>query len=74
MKYLSTRQVARLLGVSVWTVRKWRARGGGPPYSTVNRSVVRYEATEVSEWACRRAVRRARRAGLFAESVLTTSP
>lgn len=31
--YLNTREAADFLGVSVWTVRKWRALGKGPLYT-----------------------------------------
>jgi excisionase family DNA binding protein len=41
--------VARLVGVSVHTVRSWRHRGLGPPFYRVG-GAVRYRRAEVLQW------------------------
>lgn len=38
--YLKERDLARELGLSVWTLRAWRKRGYGPPFGKVGRTVV----------------------------------
>jgi excisionase family DNA binding protein len=46
---ISTRQLARFLGVSVTTVYAWQTRGGGPPGYRVGRHT-RYRPEEVLAW------------------------
>lgn len=46
---LTSRQVAELCGVSVPTVRLWRAEGTGPAYSVVDDNV-RYSFEGVERW------------------------
>ncbi len=47
--YLSDREVAAVLGVSVALVRKWRLLGKGPVYRRLGRAV-RYCSTDLGEW------------------------
>lgn len=47
--WLSTRQVAERLGVSIRTLERMRRDGGGPAFSRRG-SIVRYEAHKVDEW------------------------
>ena len=46
---LTEKQVARLLGVSVAAVRKWRLQQRGPLYRKLGSSV-RYKSEDVSAW------------------------
>lgn len=49
IKILSTRQVAERLGVSTRTLARWRARGVGPKFFTVGRTV-RYPTEQVEKF------------------------
>lgn len=65
--YLSTADVADIVGVSRDTLEKWRARGYGPPWyrlpgqrrgsdgRTARRIVPRYKRSDVNDWieSCR---------------------
>ena len=48
-RWLSTKEVAMLIGFSAETLKRWRMNRGGPPYSMIGRAV-RYRESEVSEW------------------------
>jgi len=52
--WITTKEVAVLLGISVYTIRSWRHRGVGPPVYRMN-SAIRYDQDEVVAWheACR---------------------
>jgi len=50
---LDQNDVARILKVSVFTVRSWRAKGTGPPWSKfgeAKNSAVRYSERGLEEW------------------------
>ncbi len=50
-RYLRTRAVAEVLGVSARTVEEWRQEGGGPPWSRPKGSrVVLYDPDELDAW------------------------
>lgn len=55
-RYLTPREVAEMLRVSVKTIAFWRQNGGGPPYVELSRKHVRYEETAVVSWARERAI------------------
>lgn len=46
---LNERQVARLTGMSVASVRRWRLSGQGPKYLKLN-AAVRYRPEDVAAW------------------------
>lgn len=52
--YLTTRQLAKLIGVSESTVKKWRNLGTGPRYLIINkgakRQQYRYPIQAVNQW------------------------
>jgi len=52
--WITSKEVASLLGISVFTIRSWRHRGVGPPVYRMN-SAIRYDREEVLDWhaACR---------------------
>ncbi len=43
------REVAKFLGVSLGTVRRWRLTKGGPPYFRIGSSI-RYDPAKCEEW------------------------
>ncbi len=47
---------ARLCGVSVETLRKWRKSGKGPPYLRAGARTVRYRTVDVEAWILTRRV------------------
>lgn len=47
--WIKAGEVAEIVGVSVHTVRSWRLRGVGPPYTRVG-GAVNYERTEITDW------------------------
>jgi predicted DNA-binding transcriptional regulator AlpA len=47
--FLSERQLARILGLSVATLRRWRQVDQGPPYCRLGR-MVRYPMGETEQW------------------------
>ena len=49
-EFLSRRQVADLLGVSVWSLIWWRRSHCGPPCVKVGRNTVRYPREELDKW------------------------
>jgi hypothetical protein len=50
---LTEHDVARITGLSVSTVRRWRLLNQGPPYLKIN-STVRYQADSFSLWLASR--------------------
>jgi excisionase family DNA binding protein len=48
--WLTTEQVAKMLGLSVSALEKWRRDGRGPAFRRLSRRCVRYDARVVSEW------------------------
>lgn len=56
-RYLSTAQVAEILGVTPLTLRRWRQQGVGPDYfQAVPGGNCRYPESALHEWAARRTV------------------
>jgi excisionase family DNA binding protein len=51
---LTEQAVARILGVSVSTVRRLRASGEGPPSIRVGKRAIRYRRADVEAWLRRR--------------------
>ena len=51
-KYLTTKEVAKLLGVTTSAIEKWRSTKTGPqiPYVPVGRRMVRYDEDVVREY------------------------
>ena len=56
IRYMKTREVAALLGLSPRTLETYRWRGGGPAFSRFGTSV-RYLRSHVLAWAAARRVR-----------------
>jgi predicted DNA-binding transcriptional regulator AlpA len=50
---LNERQLSRLIGVSIGTLRFWRCEGKGPRFRKVGQ-LVRYAPSDVNEWLSRR--------------------
>ena len=44
-KYLTTQQVADVLGVTKWTLAYWRAQRQGPPFVMLTGATIRYSQT-----------------------------
>jgi hypothetical protein len=49
-EFLSPVQVARLLGVSGWSLLLWRKRGFGPQFIRVTRNIIRYPKPQFDRW------------------------
>jgi len=49
-KYLSTKQVADILGVSPVTLRRWRSEKKGPKYSKLGTGHCRYKPSDIKRW------------------------
>jgi len=47
---LDERQVARLIGMSVASLRRWRLLHRGPKFLRVGGSAVRYRRTDLAAW------------------------
>jgi len=56
--FVTSEQVAELLGVSVATLNYWATRRTGPPYRKIGRHR-RYDMVEVRAWADEKLVRTA---------------
>jgi hypothetical protein len=52
-RYLTTKDVARLLHITVSCLEKWRGLQKGPPFVRVGSRIIRYELTAVVVWAGR---------------------
>jgi len=50
---LNEKQLSRLIGVSIGTLRFWRGEGKGPRYRKVGQ-LVRYAPSDVNDWLRRR--------------------
>lgn len=48
-RYVTTRQLADILGVSVVSLELWRRQGRGPAYIRLGRAV-RYDMADVETW------------------------
>jgi predicted DNA-binding transcriptional regulator AlpA len=48
--WLTTEQVAKMLGLSVSALEKWRRDGRGPAFRRLSRRCVRYDAKIVVAW------------------------
>lgn len=48
-RFLTPREFADLMRVSIRTVETWRSRGGGPPFARVGKHVV-YDKIDVDLW------------------------
>jgi predicted DNA-binding transcriptional regulator AlpA len=51
---LNERQLSRLIGVSIGTLRAWRCEGKGPRFRKVGAQLVRYTPSDIQEWLSRR--------------------
>jgi len=51
---LTEAEVARMLGVSLSTVKRLRASGEGPPSIRVGKRALRYRRSDVEAWLQRR--------------------
>lgn len=49
-KHYTTREVSRILGVTLGTLRVWRSTGKGPSYVKFGDRVVRYPESKLEEW------------------------
>ena len=49
-EFLSTFQVARLLGVSYWSLLGWRKEGSGPPFLRITCGCIRYPRPALITW------------------------
>ncbi len=47
--YLTTRQLAELIGISEISLAQWRARGQGPAFIRLGRTI-RYARADVDAW------------------------
>jgi len=47
---LDERQVARMIGMSIGSLRRWRLVGQGPPFIRVGRRGVRYKPEDLASW------------------------
>jgi len=49
-EYITTREAAKLLGLSPVTLSKWRSQNEGPNFYRINNRNVRYSAAELGSW------------------------
>jgi predicted DNA-binding transcriptional regulator AlpA len=49
-EFLTSFQVADLIGVSPWTLLYWRRRHQGPPFVKMASHTLRYPRTELETW------------------------
>lgn len=49
---ITTDEVAKQLGVASSTLRKWRTRGIGPPFTKLG-GAIRYAPDSISDWISR---------------------
>ena len=47
---LTTKQVARMLGLAPYTMAKFRRKGMGPKYLQLGKNTIRYKKTDVIAW------------------------
>ena len=55
---LTDREAAPILGVSVYTLRKWRCTGTGPAYVKLGRKTVRYRLADLQAYTEQQVVSR----------------
>ena len=51
IRYLTERELAEMLGVSIRTLQGWRCRSRGPRYYKLSGDAVRYRLDEAQAWA-----------------------
>lgn len=49
--HYDTHRAAQALGVSYWTLVKWRRRGVGPKYRRIGQKAVRYRPEDLEAFA-----------------------
>ena len=49
-RWLNTKQTAEYLKLSTQRLEIWRGRGGGPPYTKINGTSVRYNRRKLDAW------------------------
>jgi hypothetical protein len=49
-EFLSPLQVARIMGMSAWTLLIWRKKAFGPPFLRVTHNMIRYPRKQFAEW------------------------
>lgn len=50
-RFLTTKEAAYYLGLKEPTLEKWRTMGIGPRYYRLGTKAVRYEVSDLEEWA-----------------------
>jgi predicted DNA-binding transcriptional regulator AlpA len=50
LRYLKDSEVARLIGVSLATMRRWRLHRTGPPATKIQGGAVRYSVSQLQDW------------------------
>lgn len=53
-RLLTTSEVAHYLGLDSGSLKRWRTRGGGPPYVKVSANRCRYSFEALKAWAAER--------------------
>lgn len=48
--YLSPPQLAKVLGIAIRTLARWRALGTGPPFAVLGQKKIVYRASSVERW------------------------
>ena len=49
-RLLNENEAAEILGFSVFALRNWRVRGGGPQFVKISRRSVRYRPQDLNNW------------------------
>ncbi len=47
---LTTQEVADLVGLSAYTIAKYRTKGMGPKYLLIGKKTIRYKKADVEAW------------------------
>jgi excisionase family DNA binding protein len=47
---ITTEEAAKYLGISVPTLKRWRAENIGPPYQRIGPKLIRYKESELDRW------------------------
>jgi excisionase family DNA binding protein len=53
-RLLSTSEAARYLGLDSGTLKRWRTKGGSPPYCKISANRARYSFEALKAWAAER--------------------
>lgn len=53
-RLLSTSEAAHYLGLDPGTLKRWRAKGGSPPYVKISANRARYSLEALKAWAAER--------------------